>query len=212
MRELALPIEAYHLQIADIDETLNLNPAMFDILIGNVTVLSNGDLTYKDEYKYLITEHTLIRPCEIFIIGNGSTDHAYDLLQKALLRCIVGLTVYAYYFYFDKVIVDKECVDLIKSLCTRKGQLLKFENCTVSEDVTINMMAGLDLYLKNCNIQKCFFTDMEEFLNKKDSKQILFIDHDENELFEMFDYNIVNVFGFKKLVRKSLDEYQVACL
>uniref|UniRef100_A0A7E4VX95 FBA_2 domain-containing protein n=1 Tax=Panagrellus redivivus TaxID=6233 RepID=A0A7E4VX95_PANRE len=146
LRELASPIEAYNLQVADIDETIHLSPRVqlttFDTLEVSTKSTSDGmhvRLLNSDE------PNCQLHPTMLFNIKRLIINKNRDLTQLASLKLekrIIpknDVTV-----LINKCVVDKKFLKMLKSWIAESNcTYFAIDYCVFTKEVTVGLMDNL---------------------------------------------------------------------
>uniref|UniRef100_A0A7E4W838 Uncharacterized protein n=1 Tax=Panagrellus redivivus TaxID=6233 RepID=A0A7E4W838_PANRE len=210
LRELAAPDEVYHLQLADIDNTVHLEPPLQVITIPQHLSFSLEKGYFTATGPMPLTKYDVLPSFVIYIHGSSdrfeqNPDNAYDLLQTALSGFTLERTNLVK-IRFDRCIVDARLMRYFHHFPSTHQLLIQCQSCIIGENVNINMVSGFNVNLIDCHIQKCFFNGIVEFFNKTATTQNIKIDQSVYAITELLDLKIVNVClkHFRRNVRKPL--------
>uniref|UniRef100_A0A7E4W8M0 Recep_L_domain domain-containing protein n=1 Tax=Panagrellus redivivus TaxID=6233 RepID=A0A7E4W8M0_PANRE len=168
IRELAAPVEAYHLQLADIDETIALRPLQMAYVL-NALHLPALNIEDKDENitvePVVEGEEVLFQPSKIIVQGEDSPATQY-FTPELLMRID---TTQNYTIELINCYVDQEFLNLTRyrngNLPRRDTCVIECHECVISAELTVNnTYEDFNFQVVKCEFEGAYFKDVADLL------------------------------------------------
>uniref|UniRef100_A0A7E4VJ74 LRR containing protein n=1 Tax=Panagrellus redivivus TaxID=6233 RepID=A0A7E4VJ74_PANRE len=196
LRELATPVEAYRLQLADIDQTISFKPPQRIITIDWFYLPQKISDHSENPRVRNIEKHTLLQPSIIYIWPDDPRTNASDTLTPDILMHIDTSNMHS--IMCHSCVIDLAFIEKLNNLKLKTRLILSCHQCTISNEVTINAWGNISHNLCSIRLWYCkfngnFFVDAVEFFVRnqyKSDKTSILVGSQHIDVFDLGSFQL----------------------